>query len=173
MSNISTDNHFIQLLTGCQNRLYAFIFSLLGNADQAQDVLQETNRVLWEEAERFEPGSNFMAWALQIAYNQVRTHRRKASRDCLTFDDQVLEEIAAEAAEYDEALGDRQQALVDCLDKLPPRQQMLIRGRYYHGLSVKALAARVERSDNAVAVALLRIRTVLMHCIERSLASST
>ena len=34
---------FVQLLTGAQSALYAFIVSLLGGVNDANDVLQETN----------------------------------------------------------------------------------------------------------------------------------
>ncbi len=170
MTQTRPDNTFIQLLIGCQNRLYGFIFSLLGNADHASDVLQETNRVLWEEADQFKPGTNFMAWALRVAYNQVRTHRRRVQRDRLMFNDEALALIAEEAAGLDESAQEQQQALAECLSKLPPKHEALIRSRYGQGLSVKALAERVGRTSNAVAVALFRVRAALLQCIERKMA---
>ena len=41
---------FVQLLTSNQSRLYAYVLSLLGDRTQAEDVMQETNAVLWRKA---------------------------------------------------------------------------------------------------------------------------
>lgn len=40
----------MQLMTEYQGRLYAYVLSLPGDPDQANDVLQEANLVLWPTA---------------------------------------------------------------------------------------------------------------------------
>lgn len=52
---------FVRLLTGNQRKLYAFILSLLRRPADADDVLQETNMVMWRKCAEFEPGTNFDA----------------------------------------------------------------------------------------------------------------
>lgn len=42
---------FIQLLTTHQSRLYAYILTLVFDPNDADDVLQETNTVLWSKAD--------------------------------------------------------------------------------------------------------------------------
>ena len=49
---------FVQLLTTHQSRMFAYILSLLGNRTQAEDVMQETNAVLWRKAHEFKLGTN-------------------------------------------------------------------------------------------------------------------
>lgn len=66
---------FLQLLTSHQSRIYAYILSLVFDRTQADDLLQETNAVLWRKAEEFETGTNFVAWAFQIAYYEVMQQR--------------------------------------------------------------------------------------------------
>ena len=108
-SQPSTD--FLKLYTGCQSRLYAFILTLVGNPDQASEVLQETNLVLWQKAEQFEIGTNFMAWALKVARFQVMAFRKKQSRDRLVFSEAATERVANAFSVWDEALGDLLQRL--------------------------------------------------------------
>ena len=74
--------------------MFAYILSLLGNRTQAEDVMQETNAVLWRKAHEFKLGTNFGAWMLRVAYFQVMAHRRKITRDRLVFDDDFLADIA-------------------------------------------------------------------------------
>ena len=47
---------FVELMTAHQGRLYAYILTLLGDPDQANDVLQEANMVLWRNAAEYRPG---------------------------------------------------------------------------------------------------------------------
>ncbi len=48
---------FVQLMTEHQGRLFAYILSLLGDPDQANDVRQEANLVLWRSAGEFFSGN--------------------------------------------------------------------------------------------------------------------
>ncbi len=62
---------FVRLMTEHQGRLFAYVYSLLGNPDAANDVLQEVNVVLWRDSKEFRPGTNFKAWSFRIAHFQV------------------------------------------------------------------------------------------------------
>ena len=66
-----SSDEFIVRLVGCQNRLYAYVYSLMPNAEQARDVVQEANLIIWRKAAEFEAGTNFEAWACKIAYFEV------------------------------------------------------------------------------------------------------
>ena len=159
---------FVQKLTEFQNRIYAFIYSLIGNASQAEDVLQETNTVMWKEALKSdEPIIEFKAWAFQIAFNQVRSHRKKISRDRLTFSDDLLEKISTTLVANEENENDRQEALANCLQALPHNHQDIIKKRYFQGLSVKELSTEIGKTANSIAVILFRSRVALMDCIQK------
>lgn len=93
---------FVQLMTEHQGRLYAYVLSLLGDPDQANDVLQEANLVLWRNAGEFQMGSNFRAWAFRIAHFQVMAHRQRQLRDRLVFDDELLAVLDPAAKAVDE-----------------------------------------------------------------------
>ncbi len=45
---------FVTLRTSHQGRLFAYVLSLVGDADQARDVMQETNTVLWQKSADFD-----------------------------------------------------------------------------------------------------------------------
>ena len=53
----------IELFSSNYNRIKSFIFSLVPNTSDADDVMQETSRIIWEKFEEFEVGTNFLAWA--------------------------------------------------------------------------------------------------------------
>jgi len=171
----SDTERFVTLLTSRQNNLLAYIITLLGDPAAAQDLLQETNLVLWRKADDFhatgegDVDAAFNAWACKTAYYCVLTHRRKLGRDRLQFDHALLESVA-EDAEHEAARTDqRQLALRHCLEQIDPNHRELVRQRYEHGESVTAIAAQLGRSPDAVSQLLYRIRAALLRCIKKAL----
>jgi RNA polymerase sigma-70 factor (ECF subfamily) len=158
---------FVRLMTEHQGRLFAYILSLLGDPDRANDVLQETNVVLWRDAREFRPGSNFKAWAFRVAHFQVMAFRQRQIRDRLVFEDDLIEALAFGAREADEMFESRQERLAGCLEKLAPAQREMVRRRYAEGLSVSAIAQDRGMTPNAAMQALFRIRQALIHCVSR------
>lgn len=167
-SDQRTDN-FIRHLTRYQNRLYAYILSLTGEPNLAEDVLQETNVVLWNKSREFEPGTNFGAWALHVAHLQTLAARKRSSRDRLVFDDAMMQQLAGEAEQVYHDADQRRTALHQCIGRLLPRQRDLLILHYESNLSIVAIAEKVHLKPNAVTQALHRIRVRLMNCINRNL----
>jgi RNA polymerase sigma-70 factor (ECF subfamily) len=161
---------FVALMGQHQRRLHQFVGSLIPNAADADDVLQETNLVLWREFGRFELGTNFVAWACAVAFNQILAWRKRQGRDRLVFSEAYLAAVADELTAAADRLEDRSHALAGCLDRLPSHHRDLLRQRYTDGATVEALAARMGRTTEAVYRMLSRIRLALHECVTNSLA---
>lgn len=164
---------FLALLTANQSSLYAYIVSLLPNRQQADDILQETNMVCWRKADEFQEGTSFIAWACQIAYFNVLSHRRRMSRDRHTFGDDLFDYLAERQCERIDAIEDRQQALRRCMQKLPAKQRELIEARYQPGASVRRMAGEREVTEGALSQSLYRIRASLLDCIKRNMPAES
>jgi RNA polymerase sigma-70 factor, ECF subfamily len=160
---------FVQHLTAAQSSLYAFICSLMGELEQAQDVLQETNVKLWRRAKEYDPQRPFLAWAFSFARWEVMAWRKKVQRSRLVLDDDLLDLVAAKM-ESDSAAGGELAALEKCLSQLPPKQREVMDARYQEGETVRAMAARMGQPENALAALLYRIRRALHECITAHLA---
>ena len=164
------DQELLAMVTGAQSSLYAFICSLLGNSDNARDVLQNTNLVIWEKSTEFDRSRDFKPWAFQIAYLQVMAFRKKQSRDRLVFDDDFMQGIAEDVARRNEKLEDRLQALDMCIGRLPKHHQQIVRKRYAMNIAVQDIAEQVGQKANTLAVLLYRVRKALAVCVERSVS---
>ena len=62
---------YVSLMTKHQANLRAFIVSLMPGSQDVEDVLQNTNAVLWQKRARYAHGTNFIAWAFKIARFEV------------------------------------------------------------------------------------------------------
>ena len=158
-------SEFIQLLTSHQSRIYAYILSLVFDPDQADDVLQETNAVLWQKHQEFESGTNFVAWSFRVAHFQIMAHRKTLGRDRHVFDDDLTREVARVAEESNSTFLLRQSLLRKCIEKLSDKHRDLIRMRYRTGATLAAVAEDIGKSTGAVKQLLFRIRTLLADCV--------
>lgn len=159
---------FIRLLGQNHRSLHLYVMSLVPNRDDAEDVLQQTQLVLWREFAQFELGTNFTAWSCRVAFNQVLAWRKRRQRDRLVFTEAFLEAVSEEVAANAQWLEDRSQRLAGCISKLPPHHRELIRLRYSEGTAIEAIAAEVNRTVDAVYRMLSRIRQSLYECVSRS-----
>ena len=121
---------FVGQISRHQTALRAYIISLMPGMDGVSDVLQETNLVLWEKHAKFEPGTNFRAWACAIARYEVKTHRRKMlSRGMTLLDEDLAEQLAEHGEETPEQLDERLRALDICLGRLEEDGRQLVEHR--------------------------------------------
>lgn len=162
---------FVQQLIGVQDRLYAYVYSLLGDANSADDVVQQSNVVLWRKADDFTPGSDFGAWACSVAYFEVLAWRQKLGRDRLRFNDQLIQRMAAQSQQVCSAADDTRRALRECLAGLTDPQRKLMELRYEPGMTVKEIAQQLNRPAGSIAQTLYRIRTALAECVKQKLAA--
>ena len=172
-TDASPSAEFVQLFTHHQRRLFLYILSQVSNPVDAEEILQETNVVIWSKSSRFQPGSNFLAWVSQIANFEVMKYRTRRKREKLIFSDEFLQTVAQTSLERSEELETRRAALVDCLSKLRPKDRELIEQRYAPGERGKHLAEQMGRPANSVYQSLGRIRRSLLECIEKQLTAET
>jgi RNA polymerase sigma-70 factor (ECF subfamily) len=163
-------DEFVQELTRHQVDLFYFIRALAGDAHAAHDIRQIVNMVLWRKREKYRPGSSFKAWAFQIAQLEVKNHLRKQRRSVLvSFDHKLVDMFASEFSDFSDELPERRQALTNCLRKLTPKDEELLRHRYWTGGSLESLALSTQRSVGTLKARLHQLRASLRRCIELQL----
>lgn len=171
MAESPDHEQFVRHITEHQNRLFAYIFSLLGDHARAADVLQETNMVLWRKLGEFRAGAPFLPWAFAIARFQVMANTRDKNRDRCVLDSDLVELLSVEAETQADRFEETRVALRGCLQNLTDDNRQLVEMRYFKSLSINELATSLKRGTSAVKVALLRARRQLADCIENQLAT--
>lgn len=169
MTISSHSDEFTALLTEHRHRLRAFVLTLVSDRGDVDEVLQETNLILWQKFNEFAPGSNFFAWAATVARYQVLKCHERRGKERLMFQPATLEAIAEEAISNNEVLEARRRMLGACMETLSNTQRELLGERYRQGATICLLAQQRGLSVAAIYQQLSRVRRRLSDCITRRL----
>ncbi len=132
---------------------------MLGRAEDAEDVVQETFLHAFAALRRYRERDRFKSWLFRILVNQCRSHARRRSREARRFVGGALVEEAAAPGPRDDTGPD--DALQGALEALEPtlREALLLKYgedmtyedmRRVTGASVSALKMRVKRARDTV-----------------------
>jgi RNA polymerase sigma-70 factor (ECF subfamily) len=157
---------FLCLLGQHDRALYAYIFALVHRRADADDLAQETRIRLWQQFDKYQPDTDFGAWARKIAYYQVLTHREKASRNRLQFGEAFYESVAAEVAARADLVASREDALLRCMEKLDSPKRTLLQEYYAEDRSLVDFAKQSGRSYESTRKTIYRSQLLLADCIE-------
>lgn len=151
-----------------QRRLWWSCLRMLGDADEADDVVQETFVRAWERIGSFDPARRFYPWIFTIARNRCRNALRR--RRTWGFRSLSSDDPPAPAAEgrTSGAAEDRELALAleACLELLPDDQREAFELRHGDGLRYAEIAAALEIPEGTVMSRLHRAREKMRECLE-------
>lgn len=77
---------FETLVSRYQDRLYTAMISIVGSADEAEDVVQESFIQAYLKLDTFQQNSRFFTWLYRIAFNFALARRRR-NRGILSLDE--------------------------------------------------------------------------------------
>jgi RNA polymerase sigma-70 factor, ECF subfamily len=166
---VRRNQEFVRLFQQHQRQIYGYILSLVPNIAAADEISQDTNLRIWEQFDRFDPSTDFVAWACSVAYYQVLTYRKTIKRQHVRFDSQLLDILANDAISQHDDLAARQSHLIDCLTHLSEFKRQVVRFYYCFGMTAKSVAEKLDRNVTAVEKTLVRTRHTLHDCIEAAM----
>lgn len=166
---------FDEELAGHATSIRLYVRSLMPGYEGADDLTQETLLKLWQKRESFTPGSNFKAWAFQIARYLVLNQRRRLANSKVTLlDDELLNRIDQHwreepAPQMDEEMG----ALASCMSQLSPEDRQLLQARYFSRMPLKDHATALGIRLSTLRARLFRLRVALARDIEERVAGAS
>ncbi len=161
---------FVRLLLTAEPRIRTFLRCQVLNRFDAEDVFQETATVLWRKFDEFEPGTDFVAWAYQVARFEVLKYYRERPKDRPAVSAAFLEAVAAKSQEIGQFASDTMAALQSCMQKLRPRDREILQRCYAPRATVACVAEQMGQPAGTVNSVVQRARRALFECIQRALA---
>jgi RNA polymerase sigma-70 factor, ECF subfamily len=163
-------DRFVRALSRHSRQIFGFILTLSPSRSDAEDIFQDTSVAMWRKFNTFEEGTNFRAWACQVAYLEVLGYRRKKGKQQLLYEE-AFQALARDALLLTvEETEHREDALANCLQKLAKSDRKLIERRYYAAQTPRQIAEHGSKSVHSVYRSLSRIHDALLECVQRSLS---
>ena len=158
------EDAFSDLYDAYFRRVYAFTLKRVGDPAEAEDLTQETFVQLYRSLQSYEGRSSLLTWTFGIAHNVCSRYFRHCSRWMVgPRDARALEERPIESTI--ERRLDASRVLARCDEVLEvsrrPAHQEIFHLRYGQSQSIRAIAEKVGKSNEAVKVSLRRSRTAL------------
>jgi RNA polymerase sigma-70 factor, ECF subfamily len=143
---------------------------ILGNAAEAEDVVQEAMLRVWTHAPRWQPLALFRTWLSRVVVNLCLDRKRKAPWVELEAAGEIADSapLAGEAAET----AERERLLTAAIGELPERQRAAIVLSYTEGMSNAEVAEVLDTTVSAVETLLVRgkqnLRRALADVIDKA-----
>ena len=153
-----------------QKRLLRMVLGMVGDADSALDIVQESFVKAYQALERFDESQPFYPWlstiATHLALNQIRRSRRETG-----LDDQVTERATDDPdplARLQAEESDRR--FLEAVRALPDQYRTVFVLRNFDDLSYEEFATRLGISVGTVDSRLYRARRLLVDELKDLLA---
>jgi RNA polymerase sigma-70 factor, ECF subfamily len=166
--NDSGAERFVTLLGAHEREIFAYVYTLLANWNDAQEVMQRVRIRLWQQFDRYDEEKPFGAWARAVAYYLVLAFRKEQSRQREFFSQKIMELVSDTFEEVSEAVAERREALLDCVQKLRADQRRLVDVYYSRNQQVSEVAAALGVEPGTLRQSLFRIRKILRECVRRT-----
>jgi len=133
--------------------LHYLAYSILGDADESDDVVQESILEALAKIDRYRPGSNMKAWLSTIVVNFCKDKiRRRKRRQKLNDSLRLLfgSERPRKSPEDKQIGAEAKSTLWSLVNQLDEKHRLPIILRYVHDMSIREVAHILELKEGTV-----------------------
>ncbi len=141
---------FEALVQRYENTLFRTASAILGDAQEAEDILQDVFVKYLEKRPAFENEQHERAWFIRVTVNACKTRLRSPWRRRIA---PLLESYPAHSSEEREAL--------EAVLSLPPKERAAVHLHYYEGYKTAEIAAMTGEAEGTIRSRLSRARNRL------------
>ena len=136
-----------------QNNLFAVAFNVCKNAQDAEDIVQDTFIQYYTTKKEFDSEQHIRAWLIRVAINKAKNINRSFWRKNKRPLEDYMESLTFETPESEE--------LFETVMALPEKFRIVIHLFYYEDYAIREIADILKISESNVKVRLSRGRSLL------------
>jgi RNA polymerase sigma-70 factor, ECF subfamily len=163
-----------ELFSRYQKKLFIYIFHLVGNKDEAEDILQNVFSKMYKNIEAFDTSRKFSSWIYRIAHNEaINFLKRKGKRYSVSWEDITTSKDKLDTASNDEMPAEKWEHLeivreIDkALEKLPKKYQQVLKLRYFQEYSYEDISKMLGKPINTIGTLINRAKKKLLEVIKK------
>ncbi|TFG81928.1 MAG: RNA polymerase sigma factor, partial [Spirochaetales bacterium] len=164
---------FRELVVRYGEALYRFCAVRLGDADDAEDAVQDVFIRVFKSLRSYDPSRSFRSWLFAIAANRVKTRYGARVAQAGLVEKVAMEHVVAESARLEESDAEREALMAmavkeirAALARLSPAYRAPVELYYFGGLGVSEVASALGIGSEAVKSRLFRARKELAAILE-------
>ncbi len=150
---------FEHLVYRHQSAAWGFAWRFIGDADEAEDLVQEAFLHIFNAAERYKPVAAFRTYLYRVLMRLCIDHARKKSPVLMDSLPDVADPGPSQAEQVENK--EREAAIQKALSALAPNYRMVIILRYFEGMSGAEVARVMNTTPKGVERLLARARANL------------
>jgi RNA polymerase sigma-70 factor (ECF subfamily) len=164
-----------ELFARYQKKLFTYIFHLVGNRDETEDILQNVFSKTFKNIEHFDTSRKFSSWIYRIAHNEAVNYlKRRSKRYTVSWDDVSTSKDKLDTATNEELPEDKFghqeiKAEIDgALNLLPKKYQQVLKLRYFQEYSYDTISGILNKPVNTVGTLINRAKKKLLEVVQKN-----
>jgi RNA polymerase sigma-70 factor (ECF subfamily) len=166
-------NNFRKLIELTSPFAYSVAFRILGNEDQAKDVVQETMITIWQKLKKIKSAEVYKTWIYRIVVNKCYDHMRKRKRNPEFITDEQTWELISNRISVEPSVtlenSETSKIIGILTEKLSPRQKAVFVLSDLEGMSNDEISEITGISKSAVKANLYHARKSISEKVEKYL----
>jgi len=146
---LSGNRDFNQIVKDNHQKIFGLFMKMVGRHDQADELTQRTFVTVYKKLDTFRGESSLDTWIYRIAVNIGKNYLNKKRVKDFVGLDKIKELIYESSSNINE---DSKNYLQQAIQKLPPKQTMVVLLRSFQGLPYKKIGAILDISENSAKV---------------------
>ncbi|MDQ1284402.1 MAG: polymerase sigma factor [Patescibacteria group bacterium] len=162
-----------EIIERYQGKLFAYLYRLIGNREEAQDLLQDVFIKVYRNLRGYDADRKFSSWIYRIAHNEAVNHiKRKSLKRFVSWESVVSTKDKLESSSNEEGAQDAwvrkeiSQEVNAAIDKLPAKYKQVLLLRYYSDNSYEEISEILGRPVNTVGTLINRAKRKLAEELE-------
>lgn len=165
---------FEEIIKRYQKKLYSYLYRLVRNREEAEDLLQNVFLKIYKHCLYFDESRKFSSWAYRIAHNEaVNFLKRKNNKIFIPWEDISFGKDRLQAEKGTEPEKDFwkekeiKKEIEKGVEKLPPIYQKVIKLRYFSEYSYKEIGKAIGKPVNTVGTLISRAKKKLGESVKK------
>jgi RNA polymerase sigma-70 factor (family 1) len=159
---------FEALFYKMKDRLYRYALRFVGDAESAEDVVQDVMSKLWQKREEADQIDNLEAWLMVLTRNRALDLLRKNKDNLVSVDEAIglsdHEPMADKLLENEDLMT----LLRNCLSQLPEKQRTVFQLREIEQMTYEEISAATGYNLDDVKVSLFRARKQIQRMVTKT-----
>jgi len=167
----ANDEALAALVDHYASTLYRVAFSVLRNASDAEDAVQEAFLRVLRHRDSLDEVRDRRVWLIRIVWNIVLDRKRRAKTRPETDDVEELARVLPAdglSAEQRAAAAQHHAHVLACVEQLPPKERQVLMLSAFEELSSVEIAAVLGITESSVRSRLFRARNLMADLLQHS-----